>query len=58
MIYTAFYRDSRARARLLALEASKADLRSDIEGEIASLLNNLELAKQKLIVSKVSLEQA
>ena len=57
-IYTAFYRDSSARARLLALEASKADLRSDREGEVASLLNNLELAKQKLIVSKVSLEQA
>ena len=33
-------------------------MRSDIEGEVARLLNNLELAKQKLIVSKVSLEQA
>ena len=33
-------------------------MRSDIEGEVASLLNNLELAKQKSIVPKVSLEQA
>ena len=33
-------------------------MRSDIEGEVARLLNNLELAKQKLIVFKVSLEQA